>query len=921
MADFSTTIRNKLKFYPDFSRIVDGKLVDLQGNLLDLTVTGSPTVNGAGPTAGMPSVRVTAGTNYFSRTAGVFTGLGQRVTPDKITPYKPFTMFGWFRLNASMVDAVENRVAHLMGFSNNGSLINYQIFPGGGTQAFSWLLVLFDGLNFPATYSPPTAVSNWVHFLVEHTGTSYSIELNRTVVAGPFATTTRFGFNNPSQTFKIGGADSGNGVGNAAQDVEFAGVGIVHDFLTSDEKDSLYGGGAATAGTYPLAALAGTAECTFRDTTSVGLSVAVSGGRRGVGGAAVYGYQWHRDTSPGFTPSGANDIVGATSSTLTDTGLIANTQYYYKCVITDADGTANSSEVAVKTIAAWTAQSIVDPKVYYSPWSWHSTGAGSLQSNNVKAGSTFCWANAPGAYKKIRVSVAAGQTGSVSVRYNCSPFSALASGPQVAWLVLDRGLSPPSSWDWREVIDEIEADNRTRYDLPVSGGSAHRVSVAPELTEGTYDILVWFSTSNVTLDRWTAPAMRVEVVGIDTENCTLGDVPVQSGTIRLHGDSILEKCWDDEVEGKGDDSMLGIGPRFADRLGCEFGQRGFSSQGYGFAGSGNVPAWNASTWLLLSNGISQHAGLPDYEIVEHGTNTGGEVAANITTMLNTIRAANPGARIVQLMTFSRVNVAAITTGYGNYAGGNAQLIDPGVSLLTFTYATIDNSRDNIHPSLQGEDQWEALWAPLLVSLSVVAPEGGEVVQVGSDLTVEWTSTGVNTVDVLLSIDNGATFPFTVGDGITASLGAYEFTTLIGHAGSQVKIKVVDEDNAGLFSVSAAFQILSPAITAVTAPVSGDILLDGVEAEIEWTSVFVDEVDILLSLDGGSTYPITIVSAETNNGVYAWTPTADHVSATAKIKVRSSTDALVFAESNAFIVATTGAAGGVALIGNGLIRGM
>jgi hypothetical protein len=97
-------------------------------------------------------------------------------------------------------------------------------------------------------------------------------------------------------------------------------------------------GGALVAGTV-------TAEAT--GATTVDLTSGVASG-----GTGPYTYQWHRDTSPGFTPSGANDIVGFTSLTETDTGLDPETTYYYKVVATDdVAATATSNEVSATTDA------------------------------------------------------------------------------------------------------------------------------------------------------------------------------------------------------------------------------------------------------------------------------------------------------------------------------------------------------------------------------------------------------------------------------------------------------------------------------------------------------------------------------------------------------------------------------------------
>lgn len=70
------------------------------------------------------------------------------------------------------------------------------------------------------------------------------------------------------------------------------------------------------------------------------------------GGTGPYTYQWYRSTTSGFTPAAGNLISGATALTLADSGLLANTQYYYKVVITDtgnSNATATSAQLGVLT--------------------------------------------------------------------------------------------------------------------------------------------------------------------------------------------------------------------------------------------------------------------------------------------------------------------------------------------------------------------------------------------------------------------------------------------------------------------------------------------------------------------------------------------------------------------------------------------
>src|SRR6185312_7824244 len=71
------------------------------------------------------------------------------------------------------------------------------------------------------------------------------------------------------------------------------------------------------------------------------------------GGVGPYTYQYYKSTTTGFSPGAGNIISGATALTLSDSGLIPNTTYYYKVVVTDtgnSNATATSAQLAVVTL-------------------------------------------------------------------------------------------------------------------------------------------------------------------------------------------------------------------------------------------------------------------------------------------------------------------------------------------------------------------------------------------------------------------------------------------------------------------------------------------------------------------------------------------------------------------------------------------
>lgn len=72
------------------------------------------------------------------------------------------------------------------------------------------------------------------------------------------------------------------------------------------------------------------------------------------GGTGPYTYQWYRSTTTGFSPGGGNILTGQTALSLSDSGLIPNTIYYYKVVYTDtgnSNTTVNSTQLVVTTVA------------------------------------------------------------------------------------------------------------------------------------------------------------------------------------------------------------------------------------------------------------------------------------------------------------------------------------------------------------------------------------------------------------------------------------------------------------------------------------------------------------------------------------------------------------------------------------------
>jgi len=158
------------------------------------------------------------------------------------------------------------------------------------------------------------------------------------------------------------------------------------------------------------------------------------------------------------------------------------------------------------------------------------------------------------------------------------------------------------------------------------------------------------------------------------------------------------------------------------------------------------------------------------------------------------------------------------------------------------------------------------------TVHVTAPNGGETLQVGQQFDIKWDASDLNgdatiqKFEVRLSTDGGSNFNLVITPNVQGSSRKFTWTVPIGFNTTQGRVRVIatdDQSATGQDDSDANFTITDTGATGtITAPNGGEILKFGQQFTITWTvptaaAASVKGFDLLLSTDGGSTFPIQI----------------------------------------------------------------
>ena len=182
------------------------------------------------------------------------------------------------------------------------------------------------------------------------------------------------------------------------------------------------------------------------------------------------------------------------------------------------------------------------------------------------------------------------------------------------------------------------------------------------------------------------------------------------------------------------------------------------------------------------------------------------------------------------------------------------------------------------------------------TLELTAPNGGESFTVGDTATIRWQGSGVNTVNLFYSTNNGQNW---IEIATFLNFADKYFNWIIPDINSaEVLVLIVDADNNSLTDQSDGVFSVSPSSSAsltLNQPQAGDYWEVGSEQIVRWTNTgdAISSLKIELSMDEGLSFVEMAQVADPSSGSFTL-PVPTQATDKAMLRISDAADASVFA---------------------------
>jgi hypothetical protein len=155
------------------------------------------------------------------------------------------------------------------------------------------------------------------------------------------------------------------------------------------------------------------------------------------------------------------------------------------------------------------------------------------------------------------------------------------------------------------------------------------------------------------------------------------------------------------------------------------------------------------------------------------------------------------------------------------------------------------------------------------SLKISSPKGGEKWEGGSSKQITWLSSGIDSVKIDYTTNNGTNWNLVAIDN--KNTGIYYWNPLPNTPTVNARVRITDALNGVITTQSdSTFSILQQRNIKVLAPNGGEEWYAGSSDNIRWQSEGVSNVKIEFSTNGGGSWS-TITASAPSTGAFTWNP--------------------------------------------------
>lgn len=175
------------------------------------------------------------------------------------------------------------------------------------------------------------------------------------------------------------------------------------------------------------------------------------------------------------------------------------------------------------------------------------------------------------------------------------------------------------------------------------------------------------------------------------------------------------------------------------------------------------------------------------------------------------------------------------------------------------------------------------------AVTIVKPNGGEVLIIGDDTVIEWVSSNIRNLRIDYSVDNRTTW-YNLTPSYPADSGKYLWESIPDLPSSRCYLRLIDVAADSITDISdAPFTITALQQTLrITSPNGGEVFKINSETDIEWFSSAVVAVKLEYTTNNGVDW-FTIADNIESTGFYRWNPIPGNPSTNAKVRITDNSD--------------------------------